>query len=193
MPYELTTKLAGCSFRQLDFTVEYQTQSADDSVLFLKIHSTARALKVSFVYVRGLLQVSDTLWKWCAEFTQRHPWVFIVFEDTDTSWLLPENVDRCIDEASAGPGRRHGTSVVADAASLGTILQPVTYPDIGAPVMKTDFHLEDTLPEVRWDTELDDMLFQRVSTVRTAHTCTSKLVGYSRCPPHLHRPRPLWW
>ena len=56
-------------------------------------------------YVRGLLRVSDTLWKWCAEFTQRHPWVFIFFEDTDTSWLLPENVDRCIDELAGHADR----------------------------------------------------------------------------------------
>ena len=63
-------------------------------------------------YVRGLLRVSDTLWKWCAEFTQRHPWVFIFFEDTDTSWLLPENVDRCIDEL-AGHADRNRYAIAA--------------------------------------------------------------------------------
>lgn len=49
-----------------------------------------------FVYIIGVRQVSDELWKWCAEYSQKSPWIFFIFEDTDTSWLLPENVDRIV-------------------------------------------------------------------------------------------------
>ena len=143
-------------------------------------------------YVRGLLRVSDTLWKWCAEFTQRHPWVFIFFEDTDTSWLLPENVDRCIDELAGHADRnryviaatrhcfddcvtggvRRGCRYLASLGSgreVDTTLQPVVYADIGIPEMKPGFHLENTRLNDAWEAELNerDFLTSKASLVIT--------------------------
>jgi hypothetical protein len=36
------------------------------------------------------------MFKWCAELTKLQPWCFVFFENTDVTWLLPENLDRCV-------------------------------------------------------------------------------------------------
>ena len=51
-----------------------------------------------FVYVQGLRRVDDIFLKWCAEYTERWPWRFILLEGTDTHFNLPENRDRCQDQ-----------------------------------------------------------------------------------------------
>jgi hypothetical protein len=48
-----------------------------------------------FVYVRGLRAISDLLLKWCCEYTERCPWRFIYFENTDSTFNFAENRDRC--------------------------------------------------------------------------------------------------
>ena len=153
----------------LDFTIEYRTQSVNDSFLFLRIKSAIYGLQASIVYIRGLLRVSDTLWKWCAEFTQRHPWVFIFFEDTDTSWLLPENLDRCIDELAGHADRNTYIASLGSGREVDTTLQPVVYEDIGVPVMKPDFFMEDTRLNDAWEAEFNeaDFLASKASIVVT--------------------------
>ena len=201
-----TACVCPCSHCVLDFTIEYRTQSANDSYLFLRIKAAIYGLQASIVYVcacaepvggvsaplthvdpvgctrarvvflcfcvvvvltkktripsyvRGLARVSDTLWKWCAEFTQRHPWVFIFFEDTDTSFLLPENVDRCIDELAGHADRNRFVSRVT-SGRVDTTLQPVVYADIGYPEMEPNFHLHSTRLNDAWEQELTEADF----------------------------------
>jgi predicted ATPase len=60
-----------------------------------------------------MLQVEDTLMKWTAEYTQRNPWNWVIFEDVITILNLPENMDRAIQDA---PRFRSGTA--EDSQSL---------------------------------------------------------------------------
>ena len=65
--------------------------------------------------------VSNTLWKWCAEYTQRNPWVFVFFLGSMTTWLLPENMDRCVREIGGA------TTQAQDDATDSIVPQPVSY------------------------------------------------------------------
>jgi hypothetical protein len=50
---------------------------------------------VCVVYVIGMKSIEDLLLKWCAEYTEKIPWRFFFFENTETKHNFSENRDRC--------------------------------------------------------------------------------------------------
>ena len=61
---------------------------------FHKIQLLFLKQECCFVVVHKCKHPTDTLWKWCAEFTKRNPWVYVFWEGSQVQQLLPENIDR---------------------------------------------------------------------------------------------------
>ncbi len=47
-----------------------------------------------FVVIRGMTSISNTLLKWCAEYTKKTPWCYVYLEDVDLTWNFVEILDR---------------------------------------------------------------------------------------------------
>ena len=88
--------------------------------------------------------VSNTLWKWCAEYTQRNPWVFVFFFGALTSWLLPENLDRCVREIGANSRQAHDD----DPEAL------VAYPKLQEPVIPIESFSKTSRMNPEWEVAL---------------------------------------
>jgi hypothetical protein len=100
-----------CRWRveECDFTQEYFAKSMSDSQMYLQIKS--KCYDARFVYVKGLLTISDTLLKWCSEYTKKNPWQYIYFENTQTTWNVIENLDRVIKHSVSDTGKENGLGV----------------------------------------------------------------------------------
>ncbi len=121
-------KSCGASCPTVDLAALYASQSESDASLYARITAAVDA-SPCFVVIVGLLRISDQLWKWCAELTKRHPWLFLFFEDTQVAWLLPENLDRLVrGEAHAvgdGAGGSELESTVLDGIDEAAQLHKV--------------------------------------------------------------------
>ena len=72
-----------------------------DAGLLLLMLQAQRDHDARVVYVTGMPSISDRLFKWVAEVTQRTPWLWFFFEALNESTLLPENLDRLVREDAA--------------------------------------------------------------------------------------------
>ena len=124
----------------VDKTTAYAAKSESDAKLYASMVGALRRSGACFVYVRGLRTVSDVLWKWCAEFTKRNPWLFFFFEDCVVTWLVPENLDRLVKDRS---------TVGTEDASLG--LELVHYSLRDMPELAADFYDRSTRLCPTWE------------------------------------------
>eukprot|EP00656_Telonema_subtile_P055937 TRINITY_DN8825_c0_g1_i1.p1 TRINITY_DN8825_c0_g1~~TRINITY_DN8825_c0_g1_i1.p1 ORF type:complete len:1950 (-),score=403.34 TRINITY_DN8825_c0_g1_i1:127-5976(-) len=84
----------GIQVEEIDFRQEFLSGTVSSDEYYLRILQKFTGFTCS-VYIQGLPVVSDALLKWCAEYTERCPWRFIFFENTDSTWNFSENRDRC--------------------------------------------------------------------------------------------------
>jgi hypothetical protein len=84
----------GVKVEDIDFRQEFLSGTVSSDEYYLRILQKFTGFTCC-VYIQGLPVVSDALLKWCAEYTERCPWRFIYFENTDSTWNFSENRDRC--------------------------------------------------------------------------------------------------
>jgi hypothetical protein len=85
---------AGIHVEMVDFTTEALHGNFDCASCYHRLLDRFSDTGC-FVYVVGLRRVEDQFLKWCAEYTERCPWRFILFESADIRYNLAENRDRC--------------------------------------------------------------------------------------------------
>ena len=144
-----------------------QTGTAPDVILYMRIERAFREHKVSFVYVKGITKISNTLWKWCAEYTQRNPWAFIFFFGSIITWLLPENIDRCVRETGAESQREMVRAL--DALKTKTVF----YSALGDPVLHSELPFKTTRLNLDWE----DGVRRAVAGGRWALLCGAPGIG----------------
>ena len=54
------------------------------------------------IYFKGRVKFSDLFMKWCSEYTAQNCWCLIYFEGVDTTFFLPEQVDRIVSHQEKG-------------------------------------------------------------------------------------------
>lgn len=121
-------------------------QSAAESQLYLEIRKGAEEDQSCFVVVRNWHYATNTVWKWAAEFTQRNPWVYILWEGTHVHHLLSENLDRMFVFGNAG-------ITLDDSATID-----VSYMGAGTPVALSQRPLPSSSSIPVWEAEAEEAI-----------------------------------
>jgi hypothetical protein len=78
----------------VDLGATAMSKDASSDEIYLQIIGSFKEW-TTIVYVQGLALIEDIILKWCCEYTERCPWRFIYFENTNSAFNFAENRDRC--------------------------------------------------------------------------------------------------
>eukprot|EP01129_Flabellula_baltica_P005164 TRINITY_DN1846_c0_g2_i1.p1 TRINITY_DN1846_c0_g2~~TRINITY_DN1846_c0_g2_i1.p1 ORF type:complete len:3716 (+),score=608.79 TRINITY_DN1846_c0_g2_i1:330-11150(+) len=87
----------------VDFKKYEDIYVSDEKMFSITLQSLKKAQYVILDNLPGNL-VSDRFFKWCAEYTRKNPWTWIILNNIDVFFLLPENQDRIVDNLSISKG-----------------------------------------------------------------------------------------